>query len=1180
MAKARTGTTLITNPLHRRRVLILPRMLKEAADKQASFNRGDEYEEARKIIGKWAGMVADGRLDKKETALNANFLNDIFGAALNYVTVENAAAQDGVYNLDREFAVPGVGNADAALGLFTAGEAHKPRVLIELKSADVDLDTDRSNGRTAVQQLFDYLNALPDTSWGIVSNFTTLRLYHKDRGSQAYELFTLEKLHNDPDHFAAFWCLLEAKGLLPHKLAGQKRSARADELILRTGQRQKDVGDELYSHYSSYRSALIATLRDDYDKPLDEAIRIAQKIFDRVIFVAFCEDRGLVNAKIIERAYEQTPIFTRIKNPRWQNFVALFHGIDQGHRDLGIPFGYNGGLFKADAAIDELELPDEPWTTAFKVIGSYEFKDEVNVDVLGHIFERSITELEKLRVTGLFSKDTIMPGPKPKMQKSAERKRFGIYYTPPEFTAFIVRQTLGALLEQRFAELARTHKVTAAELSADVRQKTPQLRAYFEACFEVVRQIKVVDPACGSGAFLIAAYEYLEDTYFDVIRNLAAQSSPLAAGLAETVPDLILKENLYGVDLSEEAVEITRLALWIRTARPGKTLADLSHNVRCGNSLVSDVAVHPRGFDWRGDFPEVFARPQGGFDAVIGNPPWERVKMQEREFFAFSAPDIASAVSAATRRKLIAGLAERDRELFRLYEAAQQAAEKTSSYARTSGRYPLTGQGDINTYMLFAELARTLVAPLGRVGLLVPSGIATDNTTKEFFADMVDTQTLISLHDFENKKPYFEDVHRSFKFCTLVIGGSKVVCEQADFVFFARDIAEIEDTGRHIVLTKKDIALLNPNTKTCPIFRTRQDAEITKAVYRRVPVLIDKNRKDGGNPWAIQFVRMFDQTNDAEHFIEPVELKKQGYKLEGNVFRKGKQTYLPLYEAKMTQAYDHRAASILTAESNWVRQGQTEETSPVEHANPEYATLPRWWVDDKSVADRVGTKESFIGFKDISSATNQRTMIAAAVPFCAAQNHLIIVNTQQSSRLEMCLLANLNAFVYDYITRQKMGGVTLNFFIVEQLPTLPPDTYADKCPWDKKRTLEAWISERVLKLTCTANDMIPLAQACDFNPPGHVWKWKEAERAALRAELDAAYFHLYGMDRAEVEYILSTFQAAGEPGDERSTAGMVLAAFDELGEGEKVKREEGRGKRWGTGGNYGQDNRVTQGESA
>jgi len=651
---------------------------------------------------------------------------------------------------------------------------------------------------------------------------------------------------------------------------------------------------------------------------------------------------------------------------------------------------------------------------------------------------------------------------------------------------------------------------------------------------------------------LIQAYDVLEEQYQIVVAQIIEHEGYKADSLEDKIPNMILGENLFGVDLSQEAVEITQLALWIRSARPDTTLADLSHNIVCGNSLVTDPDVHARAMTWDRMFAAIFDRAESGFDCVIGNPPWERLKLQEREFFAFSAPEIARAVNAATRRKLIVELERKNPGLHAKYESAKQTAERTLDHVRHSGNFPMTGKGDINTYAVFAELARKIVAPHGRVGLLVPSGIATDHTTKEFFGDLIESQLLVSLYDFENRRKIFADVDGRFKFCTLVMGGSATRQDVADFAFFAHSMDDLKDQDRHIPLSASDLRLLNPNTRTCPIFRSRRDAELTKAIYRRVPVLVDHSRREGGNPWGIEFVRMFDQTNDAELFHAPAQLDKLGFKLEGNRWTKGKRTFLPLYEAKMIQAYDHRAASVVIDRANWVRQGQTESTTLVGHQNPEFVVQPRWWVEEKEVDSRLDCQvfPAYLAYKDVTSATNQRTMISATIPHVAVVNSapLILVGQELRPRMRCCLLGNLNSFALDFVSRQKVGGNHLNYFIVEQLPLFAPDRYADRCPWDKRQTLERWISDRVLKLTCTADDMRPLAEAADFAEGVH--KWNVTERAELMAELDAAYFLLYSVSRDDVQYILGTFQ--GTSTVDESVAGLfrtdvsVLDAYDRL----------------------------------
>lgn len=1160
VAKGKTDSGLYVDPHadlferiedRRRRHLFLPSVLNEAA----SDNRQDTPQRtaAYEIIRQWWQKASQGALNRKETSIDDAFLREVFGRALGYRGVMEAEKR---YERERQFHVPGVGPCDGALGQFPPATPDKVRVVIELKDAMTHLDHARAgSARTPVQQMWDYLNAMPEScAWGIVSNFTTIRLYHRSRGSQVYEQFRLRELAEDRQEFNRFYAIFEPYGLLKGIL---KLPPRADEMLSRTIETQREVGHELYTHYSQNRLRLIEYLHGKRGLALDVAIRVAQKLIDRVLFIAFCEDRGLISPSAIDRACREVPAFSRTPNPVWQNFRGLFHAMDKGSPAIGVENGYNGGLFRddEDCRIDALDLEDVPWTVFFRSLGRYDYRHTVDVDVLGHLFEKSVTELERLREGGLFAKDTT-PLEAPMMPNSPQRKLFGIYYTPVEFTTAIVQYTIDEVVAERFEAIRRRHGLE--DQAALAAAKPAVAKACWQECLEALKGLRVCDPACGSGAFLIRAYDALFHHYALAVTELDQLGAKGADDLYDAIPDLILHGNLYGVDLQPEAVEIAQLSLWLRTARPGKTLADLSANIVCGNSLADDPNVHPRALKWERAFPDVFGGDNPGFDCVIGNPPWERLKLQEREFFALSAPHIASAVSAAERRRLIEELAEANPELHAKYVEALRDADAMLNYARTSGRYPLTSKGDVNTYMLFAELAQQIVAPEGRVGLLVPSGIATDKTTAKFFNKLMAGKSLQRLYDFENRKRIFQDVDSRFKFSILNFGGSATRFRATDFVFFAHGLQELDDPHRHIPLSMAHMKRMNPNTKTCPIFRHRRSAEITEAIYGRVPVLIDRGRKEGGNPWGIRFLTMFHQTNDAESFITPEALKTDGYRLEGNRWLRDDSVYLPLYEAKMVQAYDHRAASVEVVKGNWVRQGQPIPPTLVERQNPEHVAMPRWWVGQSAVAEALDGKVplAMLVYKDVTSPTNQRTMIASFIPLAGVVNSAPIVLADSATpRQQCCLLANLNSVAYDFVARQKVGNVHLNYFIVEQLPTLPPHAYAERCPWDGGQTLERWISDRVLRLSCTADDMKPLAEACGMRPP--VNPWNVAERSRLLAELDAAFFILYGLSREDVRYVLTTFQAMRAKGgldeapagteQELSPLGRhVLHVYDEL----------------------------------
>ena len=340
---------------------------------------------------------------------------------------------------------------------------------------------------------------------------------------------------------------------------------------------------------------------------------------------------------------------------------------------------------------------------------------------------------------------------------------------------------------------------------------------------------------------------------------------------------------------------------------------------------------------------------------VLGNPPWERIKLQEKEFFAGRNSEIANAPNKAARAKLIRALEDDNPVLAHEFAQAQHNAKSVSKFVRVSERFLLTGRGDINTYSIFTETARHLLAPAGRLGIIVPTGIATDDTTKLFFSDLVETKSLVSLFDFVNRKKVFPGITSLMRFCLLTISGIDQRSLSAEFGFFLYSTEDLQDSERRFVISAEEFALFNPNTRTCPTFRTRRDKEIAAKMYLHAGVFW-REEKDGEpeiNPWGVTFQSMFHMSNNSDLFYTYAELVDRGGQLDGNSFILGEERYLPLYESKLFHQYDHRFATFADANSENLRKGTARYMTSKEKMNPRALPLPRYWVPAPEVKGRL-----------------------------------------------------------------------------------------------------------------------------------------------------------------------------------------------------------------------------------
>lgn len=539
---------------------------------------------------------------------------------------------------------------------------------------------------------------------------------------------------------------------------------------------------------------------------------------------------------------------------------------------------------------------------------------------------------------------------------------------------------------------------------------------------------------------------------------------------------------------------------------------------------------------WQVAFPGVWSNWEsaelcGGFDAVIGNPPWDRMKLQQVEWFAARRREIAMAQRAADRKRMIAALEEQDDPLAADYTKAADRAEAASRMARRGGDYPLLSGGDTNLNSLFVERAAKLCKPDGIVGLLVPSGIATETVSQEFFERLMRQDSAKCVYDFFNRRDngelFFADVYYRFKFSAVVFSPSERKFGGCRFASFVRDVDSLEEDGTTFTLSLEHIAKVNPNTRTTPIYRNPRDKQVSEDIYDRLPVLVDRSSADEVKTWPVRYSTMFHMANDSDLFRTRRELEERegAYPVDGNHFRSTDGEWVPLYEGKMVQAFDHRAAGVTTVDKNLYRPGQSAITTAEEHRDPDFLPEPRYFVHPGN------PPVSQVAVKDVTSTTNARSIICCILPPYAAGHTLPILDMEVENRVDRAkaqalFCANMNAAVLDFVARTKILSNHASWYILEQLPVVPPDRYDGVRFGDK--TAGDIVREAVLELTYTAHDMAPFArdmgyvdEAGDVRPP---FAWDEGRRLHLRAKLDAVYFHLYGItDRDDVRYVWSTF---------------------------------------------------------
>ena len=667
---------------------------KLVANHLAKFSRDDisDFDRKRKIISRWQKSCMQGDLNKtKETEIQGAFMMQVFDQVLGYTSVTSTDTD--YYHQKQEYnSALDASEADGGLGYFSMVHKVKDiRAVVELKDATTDLDKkqNRSSHLTPVEQAFFYANKNGSKcGWVIVSNFIEIRLY-KSNSMLEYEVFDIRKMDSEEEFLRFYFFLCK------DHLISQTGKSKIDTLYQENEEMGVAISNDFYKTYKRIRNNLYVSLKEN-NPDKDELLLFtkSQKIMDRFIFICFCEDCGLLPSKIFQRLIDSAKnSFSFSPTKLWDELRGLFRAIDLGSPPMQIN-RYNGGLFKTDPDLDSLVILDDV-LIAFSELSTYDFSSDLNVNILGQIFEQSISDVEQIK-SEIAGESTAAEG-------KGKQKDDGIFYTPYYVTRYIVEQTVGAYLSGRKEALkkamfikgpfkAEVYKVSTKrkitiELKSwvEIPDAAPNMteaeemqreaiiklhQEYWTEYEEVLRSVKICDPACGSGAFLNQCFDFLHEEMNFVLDMKHQFDEDKASYSLFDIDKQILQNNLFGVDINPESVEITKLSLWLKTAKQNQTLASLDDNIKCGNSIVDDPAVAGSlAFNWQEQFPMVFAN--GGFDVIVGNPP---------------------------------------------YGATVELAQKDYINNKYS-----TAEGNFDTYRIFFELGFDILKPNGYLGYITPN---------------------------------------------------------------------------------------------------------------------------------------------------------------------------------------------------------------------------------------------------------------------------------------------------------------------------------------------------------------------------------------------------------------------------------------------------------------------------
>lgn len=744
---------------------------KKKLEALASEVSTEDIQDKLDIVRRWHADYHHGSLKAdKETSREQQYNQDFFMKILGY---EEKPASPYTFEpkattLKKQLPDAVVGFTDVSAGIENIA------AVIELKGASIDLDKPqrRDGNMSPVQQAFKYKSQYRSCPFVIVSNFFEFRLYNDHQLD--YEVWTLDDLVNPADdyfQFKAFYSLLRCD-----RLTAAVGKPPTELLLSEFRVEQEAIGK---AFYGKYKNARVELLRDIYrrNEPLrtnfDVAIRKGQKIIDRLIFACFAEDKGLLPENIL-LSVRKDAANSSIAS-LWDMLKSLFAAIDSGSDKLGIPVGYNGGLFAHDPDLNAMSIGDDALLGVLD-LGNYDYNEDLSVNILGHIFEQSITDLEEIR-----SKvdDKHIPDALDELQKPSKRKSDGVFYTPDYIVRYIVDNTLGAYLRATEAELQIKHKLASKRTDGTYDDAEATVYREYQLALQTVH---VLDPACGSGAFLVYALDYLiaENKRVAAILGDNTESGFVQSFFSdEDLIDKILRTNLYGVDINDESVEITKLSLWLKTARPGQKLTTLDSSIKCGNSLIVDETIDPdKAFNFRKEFSRVFEG--GGFNIVVGNPPY------------VSAMELSRSLPEAQRKYL------------------------KKNYK--------TSVGAVDLYIYFFELGVNLLRKGGKLGFICPNRYLSASYGAALRGWMVESVRLETLIDYSDKV-VFEDAS-TYPVITI-LDNTKPGADEV----YEIEAGRIDEDSRQAVVDKYSSTLLSKLNENIFGFLLNDGIDITSKIF-------------------------------------------------------------------------------------------------------------------------------------------------------------------------------------------------------------------------------------------------------------------------------------------------------------------------------------------------------------